>query len=92
MEEGLLRVRIKDSMRESNLSQCSAKSNANVRSPHHGSEELPVSKVHVHLFLQLVDVALRQNSAVHVGLTTYTKELNSEQRHTPRRFHRCTTD
>lgn len=35
-----------------------------------GSEELPVSEVHVHLLLQLVDVALRQNSAVHVRLRT----------------------
>lgn len=34
------------------------------------SEQLPVSKVHVHLLLQLVDVALRQNSAVYVGLRT----------------------
>lgn len=34
------------------------------------SEELPVSKVHVHLLLQLVDVALRQNSAIYVGLRT----------------------
>lgn len=32
------------------------------------SEQLPVSKVHVHLLLQLIDVALRQNSAIYVGL------------------------
>lgn len=35
-----------------------------------GSEELPVSEVHAHLLLQLVDVALRQNSAVNVRLKT----------------------
>lgn len=34
------------------------------------SEELPVSKVHAHLLLQLVDVTLRQNSAVNVRLKT----------------------
>ncbi len=46
---------------------------AGVSWTHHGSEELPVSEVHAHLLLQLVDVTLRQNSAVDVRLKTKTK-------------------
>lgn len=34
-------------------------------------EKLPISKIHVHLFLQLINVTLRQNSAIYVSLRNH---------------------
>lgn len=38
------------------------------KQPHHVSKELPVTKVHLHLFLQVVQVTLRQHPTIHVSL------------------------
>lgn len=35
---------------------------------HHSPEELPVAKVHLHLFLQLVQVALGQHPTIYISL------------------------
>lgn len=35
---------------------------------HHSLEKLPVTKVHLHLFLQLIQVTLRQHSAIYISL------------------------
>lgn len=37
--------------------------------PHHASEKMPVSEVHIHLFLQLVNTALSQYPAIYVCLS-----------------------
>lgn len=42
---------------------------------YHGPKKMPVSKVHVHLILQLIEVALRQNPTVHVGLDLGLKKI-----------------
>lgn len=44
---------------------------------YHASEELPVPKVHVHLILQLFQVALRQHPSIHIGLTQREAETSS---------------
>jgi len=38
-------------------------------------EKLPISKIHVHLFLQLINVTLRQNSAIYVSLRNVKNNL-----------------
>lgn len=48
---------------------------AMLQKPYHASEEMPVSKVHSHLFLQLINVTLRQYPAIYVRLCENENEI-----------------
>lgn len=56
-----------------NVIQCSD----NAVKPHHASEKMPVSKVHIHLFLQLVNTALSQYPAIYVCLSENKNKIKN---------------
>lgn len=44
---------------------------------HHSPEELPVAKVHLHLLLQLVQVAVSKHLTIYISLQRTGKTLTS---------------